>query len=70
MRGEAAVFIHCSHFRALGVPSGIHFSGGKNVRIPYVSLRCDRVLESRLIQVGTNSAHVRGVFLPASSSMG
>lgn len=49
MRGEAAVFIHCSLFRALGVPSGIHFSGGKNVRIPYVSLRCDQVLEGRLI---------------------
>lgn len=49
MRGEAVVFIHCSLFRALGVPSGIHFSGGKSVRIPCASLRCDRALEGRLI---------------------
>lgn len=49
LRGKAAVFIHCSLSRALGVPSGIHFSGGKNVSIPHVSLRCDRVLEGQLI---------------------
>lgn len=66
--GEAAVFIHCSPSRALGVPSGIHFSGGKRVRSPSVCLGCDRVLEG-LIQ-GTNSAHVHGVFLLASSSVG
>lgn len=62
------MFIHCSLSRALGVPSALRFSGGKNVRIPHVSLRCDGVPEGRLTQAGMNSAHVRGVFVPASSS--